>query len=95
MWTFSTSAGQAPVDSDSTRRSPALPLASLSFSMIQHEQQTAAPMPKTIALARPRAPLPLASISAAAAKESHTGVAFPGDYCVHTRGHCPELTGTG
>jgi hypothetical protein len=99
MWTFATSPGQAPVG-DSTHRSPALPLASLSFSMINEQAAapTPTPTPTPVALARPRAPtpLPLASISpAAAAKEPHTGVAFPGDYCVHTRGHCPELTGTG
>jgi hypothetical protein len=90
MWT--TSAGQAPVG-DRDARPLALPLASLSFSIAREQQH------QQHALVRPRAPLPLplASISSAAAKtsEPHTGVAFPGDYCVHTRGQCPALTGTG
>lgn len=99
MWTFATSAGQAPVG-DSGRLAP-LPLASLSFSIAREQQQQGQQQaPSMVALARGRAPLPLASISASSSgaaplKESHTGVAFPGDYCVHTRGQCPELTGTG
>lgn len=98
MWTFATSAGQAPVGSDGGARPVApLPLASMSFSIAREQQpneQQRASAP-TMVLPRGRAPLPLASLSAAVAKESHTGVAFPGDYCVHTRAHCPELTGTG
>jgi hypothetical protein len=92
---FATSAGQAPVGDNGSRTAP-LPLASLSFSIAAREQQQPMQQQGSAWFVRRAAPLPLASIHAAApASEAHTGVSFPGDYCVHTRGHCPALTGTG
>jgi hypothetical protein len=106
MWF--TSAGQAPADNQ--RAAPPLPLASLSFSIAasreQQQQSSDAAARQRCLLVRPRAPplppLPLASVHAAgsvgaskSAEQQHAGVDFPGDYCVHTRSHCPELTGTG
>jgi hypothetical protein len=103
MWF--TSAGQAPAADSRASSGSALPLASLSFSIgarEQQPQQNQPHQPQRFCM-RGRAPLPLASVhassSAAAAaggaSEEHTGVAFPGDFCVHTRSQCPELTGTG